>query len=110
MRDYIDLGPTPPLEECAQVGSHNYEQNAKRECQVFIAQLKRQFPDLPVGVELKIKGFPHDFGTYYDVVVTYNTDDEQATRAAHMIDEQIPAYWDKEARKELGLEANTTNQ
>lgn len=104
MKDYITLGPTPGDESCAQLGSDNYYDNARKEGRAYINQLRRTFPDLPPGVTFTLKANPHDFGTYHEVNVVFDTNNEAAVKAAYNIDENVPAEWDAEARTELGLE------
>lgn len=101
MRDYLSIGPTPTGEDCAQVGSENYLERARRECKVFIAQLKRVFGEPPFGAHLSITSNPHDFGSYLDVAVVYHDDVEEAVKYAFKVEAETPEYWDEEAKKEL---------
>lgn len=39
-RDYISIGSSPYDEDCAQVGTANYEHQAKKQCGVFRNQTK----------------------------------------------------------------------
>jgi hypothetical protein len=103
--DYISIGSTPANESCAQVGTDNYTKRAKKECLAYKNQLERSFKDSPDGCWLSIKGFPHDFGTYYEVIVRYDENDEKATEFAYKMEGESPADWDDEARKELGIES-----
>ena len=43
----------------------------------------------------------HDFGTYYDVVIVY--DDEEEGSEAYMlkVESELPCNWDEESRKKL---------
>lgn len=104
MRDYISIGCTPAMEDCAQVGRANYHEQMRKETKAYIGQLTRMFP-LPEGVDaiIKVKSFPHDFGTYHEVVVDYNVDQKEALSYALTVEADAPAHWDQEARKELGL-------
>ena len=97
MKDYMYIGPTPSDEACAQVGEDNYNENARKECRAFIKQLKRQFGEPPEGAELKIKNEAHDFGSYLEVVVAYNADNETAGNWALDVANYAPTNWDKEA-------------
>ena len=102
--DYMELGPTPLEESCAQVGADNYFEQARKECRAYIAQLRRVFGAEPEGARLVIRGNSHDFGTYYEVAVKYDCDDEKATRYAFKLEAEQPATWDAEAKAELGIE------
>jgi hypothetical protein len=44
---------------------------------------------------------PHDFGTYYSVVVDFDPNDEDAVAYAYRCDEESPDQWDMGARFEL---------
>lgn len=103
MRDYLTIGATPPGEECAQVGSDGYYERAKKECRAFLNQLKRQFGDEPKGADLRVKGFSHDFGTYYEVVCYYDEESEEAADYAFRLESETPEEWDAAARQELGI-------
>ena len=101
MKDYITIGYSPSGEDCAQVGSDNYEIQSRLECSAFIAQLRRQFGTEPILSRLSIKTFPHDFGSYQEVVCYYDDVDEEAKNYAFRLESETPEYWDEEAKKEL---------
>lgn len=103
-RDYISIGSTPCEEECIGVG----EPGARQECQIYARQLKREYPD---GT-FTMKAFPHDFGTYYEVVAWYGTFgagdgemDKEAMaaefKAAMDAEGNAKPNWDEQALKEL---------
>ena len=68
--EYIELGPVPAGEPCAQVGTDNYLARSMRECEVFRRMLERVLP-IPEGLPVKyvVRSHPHDFGTYREVSV-----------------------------------------
>jgi hypothetical protein len=101
MRDYISIGSSPSSEECAQVGSDDYDSISRIECRAFVHQLERLFPNLPTGAYLSTKSFPHDFGTYKEVVCYFDDDDEESQKYAYNIESNTPEYWDEEAKQEL---------
>lgn len=101
MREYVTLGQTPCSEECTQVGAADYSRLARRECRAYIGLIRRAFPDLPAGLTLRIKSFPHDFGSYYEVCAMFDDQDEGACEAAYMLESEAPQYWDEEARADL---------
>jgi hypothetical protein len=105
----LNLSPTPIAEDCAQVGSDNYYQQSKIETTVFKQQLYRmleaEFDE--VKVTLLTVGHPHDFGTYKDVEISYNENDEASCDQAFWLESNLPEYWDEEAKqmlKELNYE------
>jgi len=108
MRDYISIGPSPCNEECAQVGQDNYPEQSKKECRAFLNQLSRVFGEPPGGAHLGIKSFPHDFGTYREVVCYFDDDVPEARDFAFMLEGKSPENWDEEAHKELSAPAAET--
>lgn len=68
--DYIELGPVPAGEPCAQVGTENYLAKSLRECKVYQRMLERLCP-IPQGlpVAFVVRSHPHDFGPYREVSV-----------------------------------------
>lgn len=99
----LDLGSAPSHETCAQVGIDDYAEKARRECRAWIGQLVRTLGEPPAGVRFRIAANPHDFGTYYSVVVEYDGNDVEAAAYAARGDEAAPEHWDAAARDELGL-------
>ncbi len=63
MRDWLDIGPSPPGETCVQLGSDCYYEFARVECQLYIELLRRALGPEPEGARLGIRENPHDFGT-----------------------------------------------
>ena len=88
--DYVTVGPTPSGENCVQVGEEDYEQRSRVETRAYINQLRRQFPNVPEGAKFAIKSFPHDFGTYSEVVVKYLEDNEEAVNFAFEVENNTP--------------------
>lgn len=104
MQDYLNIGCTPYEEPCAQVGSENYTKRSAVECRVFAAQCKRVLKKKygsNYDVEITVKSFSHDFGTYREVVVLYDTDNEQQVQQALYLESADLSQWDKEAKEEL---------
>ena len=98
---YFELGPVPSDEDCAQVGRDDYHKRTTRETRAYIAQLTRQFD--PKFVSFRVKANRHDFGTYHEVVVEYNSDSVEACAEACKIEDSAPSRWDDVAAKELGI-------
>jgi hypothetical protein len=98
MMDYLNIGATPNEEDCAQVGSVNYQERARKECRAYMAQIQKHYPE-PENGYLKVKGFPHDFGTYYEVVAYYDPEDISSSRWVFDIEGDslgVLATWDAE--------------
>jgi hypothetical protein len=45
--------------------------------------------------------FPHDFGSYGEIVIVYDADNELEAATAIEIEWNTPTFWDDEAMKEL---------
>lgn len=98
MREYLDIGSTPADEGCAQVGREDYAKRAKRECSLFIEQIRKHYPEPDCGY-LTIKGHSHDFGTYYEVRACYDDEDKESTEWAFDIESDVKGVlstWDAE--------------
>ena len=103
-RDYMNIGSTPAGEECVQVGTSDYYSKSMKEGKAFINQLTRMFGDpSEYNCSFRVKAFPHDFGTYHEVVVSYNDEDEDACQFAYKVEAEAPEYWDNEAKLELRI-------
>jgi len=99
--DSLELGPTPAMEDCAQVGWDNYVELSKMELKAYKNQLTRMFPNMPEGAYFKINRNPHDFGTYYELAIKYPVDDKEASDFAYMVENNLPENWDEQAKAEL---------
>jgi len=96
----ITIGSAPPEEQCAQLGEDNYPVRARAECRRFISQLRRvaAAANIDLGaLTLHVKGFSHDFGTYYEVVAQFDEGDEVSSTAAYWLEANTPETWDDEA-------------
>lgn len=101
MRDYhFFMCTTPHGEHCAQVGSPDYQENARAEADAFINQLQRVYGEEPSGAYFKVVECTHDFGIYLDI--RFNFDDEIQAHLAYL--EQIEdgiEHWDEIAKQRL---------
>ena len=93
--DYVNIGSVPYDEDCCQVGDEDYFLNSQKECRRFIELIRTKLGPEPYGARLSIKGFPHDFGTYYEVVCYYNEDNETAVEYAFNCEANAPAKWEE---------------
>lgn len=105
--EYMELGAAPYDVHPAQVGQDDYSEKSRKECAAFKNQLlrilKKKTETLPDTFSLIVKSFYHDFGTYYEVVCKFKSDNENAWNLYDFLDENIPANWDEEAMKELNI-------
>jgi hypothetical protein len=98
--DYLNIGSTPPEEDCAQVGANDYSERSRVECRVYAEQLKRIWPN----GDFRVKSFPHDFGSYREVVAYFDPDNQLDPRndCAFEAEAEGPMEWDDEAWRQLG--------
>lgn len=100
---YIEIGPAPTEESCAQLGEEDYRRRAMAECGAYKRQIERSYPELKeTGCEVLIRSNRHDFGAYFEVVIKYTTLPGQDV--AYWVEADGKALlreWDDEARNEL---------
>jgi hypothetical protein len=104
--DYIELGPVPAGETCAQVGTEHYLAMSLRECKVYQRMLQRLCP-IPQGlpVAFVVRSHAHDFGPYREVSVRFCGGSQAAVDFAYDVDANVPEQWDAIARGELACNA-----
>ena len=97
MRDWIPIGSSPSGEDCIQVGSKNYYEEAKKECKRFIEEIRRVCGPEPEDstAVLRIKSNPHDFGTYYEVICEFDSEDEIGIDYAYFVEGNSPEFWNE---------------
>lgn len=104
MAEYLTLGSVPCGEDCSQVGSADYGQRMRVEARAYVDQLYRMFPGAAeANCSFRNKGFPHDFGTYHEVCVFYNPDDEASVDFAFNVEKKLPEKWDTIAQLAIDL-------
>lgn len=101
----LGLGTAPWGEECVQVPDKRdeaacalYPELGRNECVRWIDTLRKAYKqvhgeEIPVSVRLKIKTFDHDFGYYFDVVASFDEDDDAARTAAYWLENNSPEKW-----------------
>ena len=92
MRDFLNIGPTPCDEDCEQVPYKNPDK-AMRECKQYIEAIRKKLGQEPEGARLAVKGFPHDFGTYHEVVCHYDTERPESEEYAFRCEGESPSTW-----------------
>ena len=102
VKAYMEIGPTPYNEKCAQVGFEDYRKDALKEMDAYINQLNRVFTDAESkGITFKQKWFDHDFGAYGEVCVYWSPEDSIANEYVYIIESSLPGNWDEKAITEL---------
>lgn len=94
-----EIGSAPSDESCARVGDDDYRRRARAECNAYSRQIARHYPP-PENGRIFVKGFAHDFGRYFEVVIEGPCDWEaEVERDAR----NVLQNWDEQAKDELGL-------
>jgi hypothetical protein len=105
--EFIELGSSPANENCVQVSkTQDYQNEMKKECKAYSNQIKRvmlanNYNIDNLNIRIFTKGFEHDFGMYYEVVIKYPYDIEEACNAAYWCEANLPLDWDEQAKIEL---------
>ena len=92
MQDYLNIGSTPCDEDCQQVPYTNPEL-AMRESVQYIEAIRKKLGKEPNGALLRVKGFPHDFGVYHEVVCFFDTNIPDSEEYAFRCENDAPATW-----------------
>jgi len=95
--DLVNIGSTPPSEECIQLGTENYDTLAFNECTRYIEHIRLVSGVEPEGALLAVKAFPHDFGTYHEVICYYDETNAQALDYAFFVEDNGPDSWSIES-------------
>jgi hypothetical protein len=87
MSTFTDFGSGPSYEEGAATGiTENAGDCNRLECRAFMLAIERVYGAPPVGLTMKIRGNPHEFGTYYEVRAYYQSDDPAAVAWAFAVE------------------------
>lgn len=104
MRDYISIGSAPHDENCQQLGENYNSLKAQLELRAFRNQILRHYPVPNETVGVRAKSFPHDFGSYSEICVVYDDDQEDDVRYAFDVEgdeKDVLSHWDDEAKQFL---------
>ena len=55
MNNYLYIGSAPCDEDCAQVGTDGYREQALKECNALLAQMHRKMEPEPDGAQLALR-------------------------------------------------------
>lgn len=99
------LGTTVPNNEpCIQLGKPNYSAFAKIEANVLMSQIVRNVGFPPVGCKMKLVARQHDFGTYYDIALVYDSKKKEHTKWMKVVESSLPESWDSISADKLKRE------
>ena len=96
LKEYVELGCSPCEEDCVQVSkTEDYMPAMRAELKRWKELLEQTFP-IPENIEasFRIKFSPHDFGSYGEVWLYYDPDDEQSVEFMLNVEKNAPKRWD----------------
>jgi hypothetical protein len=93
MKDYLNIDPVPMDEPCTQIdeGIQPQIEEAKR----MVHLLRKRFPNCN-KINYQITRNPHDFGTYIDIRILFDEDDEVSESQAFFVEANLPFKWTDE--------------
>jgi hypothetical protein len=98
MRDFMTLGPVPFEEECIQVSPEVDYTEMRNEVVKFVNLLKERFVNIPENAYFGIKRESHDFGTYFEAAVYWDTEDADSQAFAYFVESHLPATWTEDSK------------
>ena len=110
MRDFMTLGPVPYEEECIQVSPEVDYTEMRNEVSKFVAMLERRFTNIPENAYFGIKRESHDFGTYFEAAVYWDTNDTDSQTFAFFVENNLPATWKDDATLDWSAEYATAGE
>ena len=94
MKDYITLGSAPCEETCVQVSPNVAYLDAMRaECRRYLDCIRATCGPEVGSARLGIKTFPHDFGSYIEVVCHFDDTDDVGMAYAFACERNAPTTW-----------------
>jgi hypothetical protein len=98
----LNIGPCPADETPAQLGSEHYRTLCKLELSLFKQQLLEEillkWPEEGSLVRFKTTSNPHDFGTYHEIDVVYDSTDSISVEQAFYCEGYASTSWTDERR------------
>jgi hypothetical protein len=98
MKDFMTLGPVPFEEECIQVSPEVDYSAMRKEVSNYVALLESRFINIPENAYFGIKRESHDFGTYFEAAVYWDTEDADSQAFAYFVESRLPASWKDDAK------------
>jgi hypothetical protein len=110
MRDFMTLGPVPFEEECIQVSPEVDYTEMRNEVVKFVNLLQERFVNIPENAYFSIKRESHDFGTYFEAAVYWDTEDTDSQTFAFFVESNLPAHWSDDAKLDWSAEYVTAGE
>ena len=99
MREWLTLGPVPYEEDCVQVNSDGeYLTAMSKEVRKFVQLLDNRFLNIPENAYFGVKRESHDFGTYMEAAVFWDTECEDSEKFSYFVESNLPANWTDDSK------------
>ena len=98
MKDFMTLGPVPFEEDCIQVSPEVDYSAMRKEVANYVALLESRFINIPENAYFGIKRESHDFGTYFEAAVYWDTEDADSQAFAYFVESRLPATWTDDSK------------
>lgn len=97
----LEIGPAPSeAEDIAQVGDPDYYEKGKSQCRRYMIGLTILFPP-PTDAYFRIKGHPHDMGTYFEVEARFDNERDDHVAWMHKVERNLPPTWEEMDKRVL---------
>lgn len=94
MKDKVYIGPCPIDERGAQIGDPDFSNKNIEECRKYIDLIIKKFGEPPKGAKVYYVQEQHDFGSYREVVISYDENHPESVRYAFTVESESPRTWD----------------
>ena len=99
MREFLTLGSAPFEEDCVQVNpDEDYLPAMVKEVKKFVQFLDNRFLNIPDSAYFGVRSDNHDFGTYKEAAIYYDSDDKESEQFAMFVESHLPALWNDERK------------
>ena len=98
MTDFMTLGPVPFEEDCIQVSPEVDYSAMRKEVAKYVALLESRFINIPENAYFGIKRESHDFGTYFEAAVYWDTENADSQAFACFVESRLPATWTDDSK------------
>lgn len=100
MRDYLTIGRVPCDEPYIQLGRPHYSTMSRLECNAYRKAIIKAYGPPQGESTLSIKGFQHNFGTYHELVVNYDPNNEEECAYALKVESGLET-WPEDIYRQL---------
>lgn len=108
MIDFFYIGPCPADEPCAQTGvTEGAERLNRAECNAYIEALRKVYGPEPDAAYYRVKRENHDFGTYFEVCIYFDVNDDEAIAYASRAEQGLATWAEAEMTAPVQYDSNS---